>query len=82
MKLLYFTASWCQPCKTYGPIMDNVAQSGIPVQKIDVDKSLGEAQKYGIQNVPTVIKVDSQNNVINTLIGVNSEQKVREFYNG
>jgi thioredoxin-like negative regulator of GroEL len=62
--------------------MDKVSRSGIPVQKIDVDQSQGETQTYNIQNVPTVIKVDSQGNVVGKLIGVNSEQKVKQFYNG
>ena len=43
MTALYFTAPWCQPCKTLGPIMAEV--TAVPVQKIDVDKSVEEATK-------------------------------------
>jgi thiol-disulfide isomerase/thioredoxin len=37
MKYLYFTAGWCGPCNMLGPIMEKVKNTGIPVQKIDVD---------------------------------------------
>lgn len=53
MTALYFTAPWCQPCKTLGPIMAEVKE--VPVLKIDVDKSVDEATKYGVFSVPTVI---------------------------
>jgi len=33
-KLIYISASWCGPCKMFGPVMAKVADSGIPVQKI------------------------------------------------
>ena len=57
MKYLYFSAAWCGPCKTLGPIMDEVS-SEVSVQKIDVDLDYETAQKYGVRNIPTVILVD------------------------
>lgn len=53
LNALYFTAPWCQPCKTLAPIMASV--TSIPVTKIDVDQSVEEATKYGVFSVPTVI---------------------------
>jgi len=82
MKLLYFSAGWCTPCTFYGPTMDKVAQSGIPVQKVDVDEQGDLTAKYGIRNVPTVVKVDEQGNSLGNLVGVKSEQQVKDFYNG
>lgn len=81
-KLLYFSAQWCGPCKTFGPVMDRVSQSGIPVEKIDVDQQGNLAAQYSIRNVPTVIKVNASGNAIDKFVGVKSEQQVREFYNG
>lgn len=54
---LYFTAPWCQPCKTLGPIMDEVAASGVEVHKIDVDQDPTLAQTYHVMSVPTVIAI-------------------------
>ncbi len=82
MKLLYFSASWCMPCRAFGPIMEKVSQSRIPVQKVDVDLDGDLAAQYGIRNVPTVIKVDASGNAVDKFVGVKSEQQVKEFFNG
>ena len=39
MKILYFTAVWCGPCKTFKPIVQQVmSETGTNVQFIDVDQ--------------------------------------------
>ena len=80
-KLLYFSAAWCQPCKMFGPIMDEVSEEGLPVQKVDVDAENETSQKYQIRNVPTVILVDGEGTEIAKFIGVKSKQQVIDFYN-
>ncbi len=80
-KLIYVSATWCGPCRQFGPIMDKVAVTGIPVQKMDADKDQQSIAKYGVRSVPTVIKIDSNNNEISRLVGVKSESEVIEFYN-
>ena len=72
MKYLYFSAAWCGPCKTLGPIMD-VVSSKVSVQKIDVDLEYETAQKYGVRNIPTVILVDGDTEV-KRFIGVQPTQ--------
>lgn len=80
-KLLYFTAPWCQPCRMFGPTMDKVSQNGIPVQKIDIDSNRELSQKYSIMSVPTVIKIDSQGNMLGKSVGVKSKEEIINFYN-
>lgn len=58
MKYLYFSASWCGPCRTLGPIMNQVSQQ-IPVQKVDVDSEFELASQYNVRNVPTVVLLDN-----------------------
>jgi len=82
MKLLYFSAAWCGPCKSFGPIMDQVAQSGIPVQKVNIDTENELTAKYGIRSVPTVIKVDGNGNKLDMFVGVRDANTVKQFYNG
>jgi thioredoxin 1 len=72
MKYLYFYGTWCGPCKTLGPIMDEVS-SKVSVQKIDVDSEYETAQKYGVRNIPTVILVDGDTEV-KRFIGVQPQQ--------
>ena len=72
MKYLYFTADWCNPCKTLAPIMAQVGQS-VSVQKIDVDSQSALASQYNVRNVPTVILVNGSTEV-KRFIGVQSKE--------
>ena len=56
MKYLYFSASWCGPCKILGPTMQKVNQT-IPVTKIDVESDPQSTAEYSIINIPTVILI-------------------------
>ena len=52
----YFTASWCQPCKTFRPIAEKVfADKKIPLNFIDAESQ--EAMEYGVQSLPTIVLV-------------------------
>ena len=58
LRVLYFTASWCGPCKTFGPIVDRVVSqfSNIDYQKIDIDSSRDiSAHRYSISSLPTIV---------------------------
>jgi thioredoxin 1 len=57
-KLIYFTSTWCQPCRTLGPIIEQVKEK-IPVEKIDVDSAPAVAVAYNVRNIPTVILVEN-----------------------
>tara|TARA_Y100001972_G_scaffold117700_1_gene157001 strand:- start:710 stop:958 length:249 start_codon:yes stop_codon:yes gene_type:complete len=80
MKLIYFSASWCGPCRQLGPIMDEVAQQ-VTVQKVDVDASPDMANHYEIRNVPTVLAVDNFGNVRGKKVGLNPKQVYLDMYN-
>jgi len=57
-QLFYFSAEWCVPCQTLGPIMDQVS-SQIQVQKINIDYEADITTKYGVRSIPTVILVEN-----------------------
>ena len=79
--LIYISATWCQPCRTFSPIMAKVAESGVPVQKMDADEDQETVIKYGVRNIPTVLKVDVEGNMISKFVGVKTAQQVIDFYN-
>lgn len=56
--LIDFHATWCGPCKSLSPIIQQVAKDmgeKVRVIKIDVDKNQAVAQKYQIRGVPTMM---------------------------
>ena len=56
MKYLLFSASWCGPCQTLKPVMEQVSKT-IPVTKIDVDTNAQTVSDYGVRSVPTVVLI-------------------------
>lgn len=78
-QILYFSATWCGPCKNFKPIMESISNS-IPVQFIDVDQNPTLSAQYSIRSIPTLVFLkDGQE--INKRPGVLSESQVKEIYN-
>ena len=80
-KILYFTAAWCGPCKTLGPIMQSLSGQ-INYEKVDVDSSNDLSIQYGVRNVPSLILIDETGEVKGRLVGVQSKDEILNFYNG
>ena len=57
MKVLRFTASWCQPCKMLEKTLQDV-NTQIPIEVIDIDNNRELAVQYGIRGVPTLVMID------------------------
>ncbi|GGH77633.1 thioredoxin [Phaeocystidibacter marisrubri] len=56
--LVDFHATWCQPCKMLGPILQELAGEWgdqVKVIKIDVDRNPELAQKLDVRGVPTMV---------------------------
>jgi thioredoxin 1 len=56
--LVDFSAEWCGPCKTLGPIVEEIAgeYSGrLKVGHLDIDNGRQTAARFGIMSVPTLL---------------------------
>ena len=80
-RILYFSAAWCGPCQTLGPIMDSL-KGKINFQKIDVDNNQDLSIQYGVRNIPTLILLDEYGEVKGRKLGLQSKQDILNFYNG
>lgn len=59
--VVYFSASWCGPCKVLSPVYDQVSNEleDIKFIKIDIDDQEQLAQKFGIMSIPTLITFEN-----------------------
>ena len=79
-RLYYYSAAWCQPCQSFGPVMDQVS-SVIPVVKVNVDYEADMAARTNVRSVPTVILVEGETEV-RRFTGARSFNDVINFING
>lgn len=74
-------AEWCGPCKTLGPILEQVVnetQGKVVLAKVDVDKNPAIGQAFRVQSIPAVYAmVNGQ--VVDGFVGAVGEREVRDF---
>jgi len=77
--LVDFWASWCAPCKTIAPWLDELAEelSGrAHVAKVDVDENGDLVNRYGIMSVPTLV-VFKDGKIVDQTIGAAPKERIR-----
>lgn len=53
-----FTATWCVPCKHYGPVFDMVAERlDAEFYVVDIETSPELAAEHGVMSIPVVFRV-------------------------
>ncbi len=79
--LLYFTASWCGPCKTMSPVMGKVSEENttrLNAIKIDVDGAQELAGQYGVRGIPTLVLLN-KDKVMDTIVGALPQAQVQQW---
>ncbi|WP_303908501.1 thioredoxin family protein [Thiohalomonas denitrificans] len=79
--LVDFTADWCGPCLSLGPILERVIpeyQGAIILAKVDADENMKLCGHYGLRGFPTVLLFrDSEE--VERFSGAQSPSFVRDF---
>ena len=78
-QILYFSASYCAPCRTFKPLMESL-QSEMSITFIDVDASPQTAQTWNVRSVPTTLVIQ-KGMELGRLVGVKSKEEIRALYN-
>lgn len=54
LSIIYFTASWCGPCRHIAPVFSNLASKypKVVFLKVDIDEARDAASEYNVSSVP------------------------------
>jgi thioredoxin 1 len=80
MKIIKFQADWCVPCKALTKVLEQIDTKTL-IEVVDIDEKPEVAVEYGIRSVPTLVKLDENNNVIERLSGLKEKSELEVFLN-
>jgi len=78
MKVLKFSAAWCQPCKTLTTQLESLSAN---YEEIDADSNPEKFKAFGIRNVPTLVLLDNNGLEKDRLTGLVTLPALKAFLN-
>lgn len=80
VKLYKFYANWCGPCKQQAKLLE---ETPINVELINVNIEEEEelTKKFGVRNLPTLLLVDDEDNIIKSWHRLTNPQDINTFIN-
>ena len=78
--LVDFWATWCGPCQTMGPVVDELAQelTDVKVGKVNVDEQMVLAREYKVMSIPTFL-VFKDGKVAERTLGVQEKSELKQL---
>ena len=73
-----FWATWCGPCQMQGKILEaNLAPQHpeLMIAKVDIDRSLALAEKFGIMSIPA-LRIFKNGNLVKSFDGVTKPEEI------
>ena len=74
-----FHATWCGPCKTLAPTLDQLGAEyagRVPIGKVNIEQAQDVAAKYGVRSVPTLM-LFRDGNPVGQAVGVRSKPELQ-----
>ena len=76
--LIDFWATWCGPCMRQGPIVEELAEEGYNVGKIDVDQEMGLAQQFRVVSIPALL-IFKDGKEVHRLVGLTAKEDIKKI---
>lgn len=78
IKIVKFGAPWCGPCRTQDKILEELAQEGYEIEKINVDENEELVDKYSISTVPTLLFFDDDK-LVERKVGLMRKDEIKKI---
>lgn len=74
-----FYATWCGPCRSQAPILENIEKNheDVEVIKVDVEECETLATEYKVLNLPTIL-IFKNGEPYNKFVGLTQEKTIEE----
>lgn len=79
--LIDFWATWCGPCMRQGPVVEELAEEGYAVGKVDVDQNMALAQQFRVVSIPTLI-LFKDGAEVKRFVGLTSKEELKAALEG
>ena len=79
--LIDFWATWCGPCMRQGPVVEELAEEGYAVGKVDVDQNMALAQQFRVVSIPTLI-LFKDGAEVKRFVGLTSKEELKSALEG
>ena len=82
MTINYYSAEWCSSCKAMMPLFEQECEKlHVEYEIIDVesDRGVDLSIEYKVRNIPTLIFLDNENNVIGRASGSQAYKEIVKY---
>ena len=80
VKLYKFYADWCGPCKQQAKLLEETPVN-VELINVNIEEEEELTKKFGVRNLPTLLLVDDEDNIIKSWHRLTNPQDINTFIN-